>query len=382
MIRAPGRIFFGIPDPKENDERDRGRFDDGPEHPFYTRGCPTMPDIVIQRSAAEDDDFVAHLVTRGFRRVVLDLPTTRFMSKGALAIQAIRATIRLILRLRKAGELGTVVALGHFAFMVKLLRKLHIVQYRRSICSGFFVRSPSWFPVFRRLCSIDTEIDHYLIFSLSEIDLYASRLGIDRARMHYLPPGDWRDPAEPIAVPSDSYYFAGGFSNRDYLPVIRAFRKIPARLLIICSALNKELADLELPENVIVMRDVSSDSFEQYLRCARAGIVPLKHDMGASGQTVLLRLMRNAKLAIVSNVGAVRDFVEHNICGYLVDDMESELPGLIALIESAPAASAKMGQAARERYLAHFSKFHLVLALDKILAGGPLSCRAADTRTI
>jgi hypothetical protein len=174
-----------------------------------------MPDVVIQRVPAEDADFVAHLTTLGFRQIVLDLPSARFMSKFALILQTIRAPIRLFFRLRTVGKLETVVVLGHFAFLVKALARLRILRYERLLCSDFFVRSPTWFPVFRWLCRIDTANDHYLIFSRSEIDLYADRLAIDRSRMHYLPPGDWREPEEPAAVAAGDYYFAGGYSNRD-----------------------------------------------------------------------------------------------------------------------------------------------------------------------
>ena len=326
-----------------------------------------MPDVVIQRVPAEDADFVAHLTTLGFRQIVLDLPSARFMSKFALILQTIRAPIRLFFRLRTVGKLETVVVLGHFAFLVKALARLRILRYERLLCSDFFVRSPTWFPVFRWLCRIDTANDHYLIFSRSEIDLYADRLAIDRSRMHYLPAGDWREPEEPAAVAAGDYYFAGGYSNRDYMPVINAFRKIPAPLLIVCSTLNKELDGVSLPPNVTVLRDLSSESFEDYLRRAKAGIVPLKHDTGASGQTVLLRLMRNARMAIASDVGAVRDYIEHNVSGYLVQDMEGQLPGLIVSIESAPAAAASMGQAARSRYMRHFSKSSLAEAFGSIL---------------
>jgi glycosyltransferase involved in cell wall biosynthesis len=326
-----------------------------------------MSDVVIQRVVGEDGDFATHLTTLGFRRIVLEMPSARFMSKIALIWQTMRAPIRLLSRLRTVGKLETVVVLGPFAFLVKALARLHIIHYERLMCSGFFVRSPAWFPVFRLLCRMDTANDHYLIFSHSEIDLYADRLAIDGSRMHYLPPGDWRSTEEVVAVEPANYYFAGGYSNRDYVPVINAFRRIPAELMIVCSALNTELDGLSLPQNITVLRDVSSECFDDYLRLAKAGIVPLKHDTGASGQSVLLRLMRNAKIPIASDIGVVREFIEHGVSGYLVQDMERELPALIAAIESAPAAAARMGQAARSTYMRQYSKSSLAEALGTIL---------------
>ncbi len=170
-------------------------------------------------------------------------------------------------------------------------------------------------PVFRLLSRIDNSKDRYIIFSQSEIDLYAEHLGIDRSKMHYLPCGDWGHDPEPsdIHIPANTkpgdYYFSGGYSNRDYLSLIEAFRKIPARLMIICSSLNKELDCVPVPPNVEVLRDVPSSAFEAYLRNSKAGIISLKHDTGASRQSVMLRLMCNARATIASDVGAVRESI-------------------------------------------------------------------------
>ena len=40
-------------------------------------------------------------------------------------------------------------------------------------------------------------------------------------------------------VVGEDYYFAGGYTNRDYATLIEAWGSIPAPLVIICSALNK-----------------------------------------------------------------------------------------------------------------------------------------------
>src|SRR5262249_2314076 len=159
-----------------------------------------------------------------------------------------------------------------------------------------------------------------------------------RERIHYLPYGDWSSerpivvgqPAEDVSA--ESYYFAGGYSNRDYRSLIAAFRHVPAKLLIVCSRLNQDVDESSLPPNVKVVRDVQSDVFEAYVRQAKACIVPLKHDTGSSGQSTMLRLMRNGKVIIASDVSGVRSYVVNGVSGHLVRDMAGELPELIARI--------------------------------------------------
>jgi len=264
-----------------------------------------------------------------------------------------------------------VIAIGPISYLIKLLRRLGLVRYEKSFCLGWHVRSPRWFPVFRALSRLDTGGDHYIVFSEWEIGLYEKQLGIAAERMHFLPYGDWsaaEDPAPSFEEPADGgYYFAGGYSNRDYPALIAAFRAIPARLVIICSALNKEIDATQLPPNITVLRDVPSEVFDTYVSRAKACIIPLKHDTGASGQSVMLRLMRHRKAIIATDFGSVRGYVVDGESGLLVKDIEHDLPAVIARVDGDPAAAAALGDAAYERYCRYFSLAAGGAALGRIL---------------
>ena len=83
--------------------------------------------------------------------------------------------------------------------------------------------------------------------------------------------------AWPGRIQYGDYYFAGGYSNRDYPALIAAFRNIPAQLLIVCSALNKELDAIDIPPNVTILRDLPGDQFNVDVRDAKG----LHHPAGA-----------------------------------------------------------------------------------------------------
>jgi hypothetical protein len=206
------------------------------------------------------------------------------------------------------------------------------------------------------------------VFSESEIDLYVRELGIARARLHFVPLGDWGQRRQPVGVPEPGgYYFAGGRSNREYRALVEAFRGRPERLVIICGSCNRDdFRGLELPPNVTVLFDVPIESFDEYTRSAKAGIVVLRRDAGSSGQSVALSLMRNAKCVIVNKAGALRGYVEHGVSGFVLSDVARELPAVIEEIESGGVA-AKMGLAARTTYERRFSRAAAVQALDEVL---------------
>jgi glycosyltransferase involved in cell wall biosynthesis len=93
----------------------------------------------------------------------------------------------------------------------------------------------------------------------------------------------------------------------------------------------------------------------------------LKHDTGASGQSVMLRLMRHRKTIVATDFGSVRGYVVDGESGLLVKDIERDLPAAVARIERDPSAATAMGVAAYERYCRYFSLAAGGAALGRIL---------------
>ena len=327
--------------------------------------------LLVQPGHNAFPDMAAFIAEKfGFDLLQLsDFEIHRAQSKWAHLRGLIRQSFDLMRALGRLRRCRVVIAIGPISYLIKLLRRLRLVRYETSFCLGWHVRSPRWFPVFRALSRLDAGGDHYIVFSEWEIGLYEKNLGIARERMHFLPYGDWSPTGtatEPGAASGD-YYFAGGYSNRDYSALIAAFRTIPARLTIICSALNKEIVDSDLPPNVTVLRDVPGEVFDAHVRDAKACIIPLKHDTGASGQSVMLRLMKHRKAIIATDFGSVRGYVVDGESGLLVGDIAHDLPGIVARIERDPDAAVALGAAAFERYRRFFSLAAGGEALGRIL---------------
>lgn len=331
--------------------------------------------VLVQPGRNAFPDMSAYISERfGFELLQLsDYEIHRAQSKWAHLRGLLRQSLDLVRSLRRLRRCRVVIAIGPISYVVKLLRRLRLIRYETSFCLGWHVRSPRWFPVFRALSRLDSAGDHYIVFSEWEIGLYQANLGIAAARMHFLPYGDWSPPATEPAAPEerpggeDPYYFAGGYSNRDYPALIAAFRTIPQRLMIVCSSLNTELDAHDVPANVTILRDLPGEAFDAYVSGAKACIIPLKYDTGASGQSVMLRLMRNRKTIVATDFGSVRGYITHGESGFLVKDMARDLPTVVGQIERDPAAAAALGEAAYERYCRFFSRDAGGAALGRIL---------------
>ncbi len=327
--------------------------------------------VLVQPGRSAFPDMARYISEKfGFDLLQLsDFEIHRAQSKWTHLRGLIRQSFDLLGSLGRLRRCRVVIAIGPISYLIKLLRRLGLLRYETSFCLGWHIRSPRWFPMFRALSKLDTVGDHYIVFSEWEIGLYQTRLGIAAERMHFLPYGDWSAPGEdvppePKPVERD-YYFAGGYSNRDYPALIAAFRAIPARLVIVCSALNKEIDAIDLPPNITVLRDLPSEAFDAYVRDAKACIIPLKHDTGASGQSVMLRLMRHRKAIIATDFGSVRGYVVDGKSGLLVKDIAHDLSAIVAGIERDPTTASALGEAAYERYCQYFS----LSAGEKALGG-------------
>src|SRR5579864_1046405 len=245
-------------------------------------GSTSRRSVVVQAGDHSFPDMTAFLVEDfGCERLQLadyggHLGQSKWTHLKGLARQSLQLLAELP-RLRNADCVITVGPVTH-GHLLRLLKRLRIVRYRRSIALGFYVHSERFFPLLRLLARLDGPDDRYILFSHWETELYRTRLGIPAERMLFLPYGAWgavpagTEAAPPAGVPGEGYYFAGGYSNRDYLPLIEAFSTIGRPLVIICSAINAELDGLDLPPNVTVLRDVSSECFDAYVRHCKACI--------------------------------------------------------------------------------------------------------------
>jgi glycosyltransferase involved in cell wall biosynthesis len=85
-------------------------------------------------------------------------------------------------------------------------------------------------------------------------------------------------------------------------------------------------------------------------------VLPLKEDVGSSGQMVALAAMQLGKAVIAPDIGAINDYIANGITGsfYRLGDDE----GLVRLIDdsfAAPACVDAMGRAGQQRYMELFT---------------------------
>lgn len=327
-----------------------------------------------------------YLAEQGFGEVVLrggeDNPLGQ-RGRTVAALASAGALLRQLGRLRRAEVL--VSAPKSVTVLVKLAAALGLVKARRHLCWAYFAHSLRMLRIYGWVARLDRARDRYLVYSQAEVEAYSRAMGVPRERFLVLPYSDWdRSDQRGLALePGDKsrrYFFSGGYSNRDYPALIELFRRLPhERLVIVCSAINRELDGIALPANVEVLRDVPSWQFNRLITEATAAIVPIRDNVGGAGgagQSVLVSCFKLGTPILITASDVTREYIDHGITGWLLESLDELVP-IIDALDPASAEYRRMTLAARRRYVevcsyeAAASRVAVYLDRDASLAVAP-----------
>ncbi len=116
-----------------------------------------------------------------------------------------------------------------------------------------------------------------------------------------------------INSPYNEYIFTGGYTNRDYgLALACAKEMKDIKFVFVVSSLNKDITKKSCPPNITLYEDVPNELFELLLSRSSAVLVPLKNDVGSSGQMLCISAMQNKKAIIYCDLSVVRYYFDAN----------------------------------------------------------------------
>lgn len=107
----------------------------------------------------------------------------------------------------------------------------------------------------------------------------------------------------------ENYIFTGGYTNRDYDLVINLAKRFPRQnFIIVASALNRLDQIEDKPENLRIFTDLPKEQFESLLAASTIVLIPLREDVGASGQMLAISALRNGKPTIYTDLSVINYF--------------------------------------------------------------------------
>ncbi|OIN57797.1 glycosyltransferase [Arsenicibacter rosenii] len=325
---------------------------------------PTLGVPPVLVTTLRELDFRIMLLQQGERNPI--------KSKVGLGLDFIRDSWYLFRQRRALQQAGVIVVNSYVALSVLLLHRLGLIRYRKLIYFGFFLHAPRYFPLFRMLFRmLLTEQDMIQVFSQHELMLYQQKLGLKKSRLVYAPL-PYQPEKKPVATPltgrlPKAYFFAGGYTNRDYAALIQAFAHRTEQLVICGSSLNHDLPAGKTYANITVFRDLPRKAFKELVAHAQACLLPVKDDTGAAGQSFVLEAMAFQKVVIATQTHVLTELIDQNQTGFLLADMRIELPLLLRQLQTGEFDLVQMGREAHNKLIRDYSDEAFAHALAQVI---------------
>ena len=248
------------------------------------------------------------------------------------------------------------------------LRLLHVKKRNRLIIMTFIYKPKKGivgkiYLAFMKYSANNKYVDNIICFSSHECDFYKKifqrdfrwvSLGIEDRKKEF------EDAGKQLSQ-GERYYLAVGRSNRDYDFLIKAFKKMPYNLKIICDVLN-----LKGNDNISVYNNIKGDDYYRLLAGCYAVIIPLKDENISSGQLSLLEAIMMAKPVICTSTHGIRDYLKDNKGCISIKNNYAELRKAIEELEVPEVYSSKCYEA-RKTYEASFTIERMADQIAKII---------------
>lgn len=333
-----------------------------------------MPPVLVR--SLREQGFTFLLLQQGERNPI--------KSKIGLGLDFVKDSLAVIRQVRTLRRSDVIVVNSYVALTVLLLHSLGFIRYQRLIYFGFFLHSPRYYPLFRWLFrGLLTQQDTLLVFSKHEVTFYETTLRLKPGNVAYAPlPYQIASQVQTVSeLPANlprSYYFAGGYTNRDYAALIEVFRQRSEALVICGSSLNNDLPTDNLPANVTIFRDLPREPFKALVANATACMLPIKDDTGAAGQSFVLEAMAYRKIVIATQTRVLAELIESGQTGFLLSDLSEQLPNLLDELNNGCYHVDMMGERAYQKLRADYSEDAFAESLNQLIGNELLSLTTSN----
>jgi glycosyltransferase involved in cell wall biosynthesis len=298
---------------------------------------------------------------------------TGFISKRELVRGEISFFVRLLASPSLYGRDWRVVCVGgHYGTLLFAAVLRAFGRRRPTYLLNFYLHELGQHPLVKRVLDVLLASDvHVLAQTRGDAEYFSQFLPPDNVAVF---PYSQADPfVEGGIAPSDSggYVFSGGWTNRDYDLLFRCAKQLPEMPFVVVASKQSAISE-DPPSNVSLLIQRESAEFHRLLARSRIVVIPLREDVGSSGQMVLLAAMAAGKAAIVPRVGAVADYIEDGVTGVFYDlGSDASLVSALASLHADDRRVRELGRAARATYLERFTPERFNGAVLEYISASP-----------
>lgn len=238
-------------------------------------------------------------------------------SKKILLKKELHNVWNVLKRFKEINHSDILICSNYVTLFLLLLKQIGLLKVKQLLWFGVYIHSPSMVSLVGKLLRLFGKKKGFkvVVFSREEINLYSKSWNMPKEAFVYVPYGQWNSAREEITTHTDEgYFFSGGYSNRDYVTLIKLFQDTDLPLVIAASRQNTDLtAYVEahpVSSNIRIYYDINQKAFNALLEKSHCVVFIMKHNTGASGQMVVLNAMRNRKLILSTYTDCLNEYIE------------------------------------------------------------------------
>lgn len=296
-------------------------------------------------------------------------PRVKFPSKGDVVLGEMRAVAKILLHLplfRHSAVYST--GAGYALMLVSRVFGWALGKESRLYLHNFYLHGLGNNRCVQRILRFLMNNDRLTLIAQTPNEEQFYRKLSSRMDIKFVPYCSDVESRENRIGLREGYIFTGGYTNRDYPLMLKLARQMPARTFVfVVSKLNGDMGDV--PPNVVVKRDIEAQEFSNLMAKASLVVVPLKADVGSSGQMLCIQAMRYHKPIVYADASSINYyFPRESALPYRI----GSLPSLAKAVEQVYADEEKameMGERAYKESLKYTVEKGWKM-IDDIVLGG------------
>jgi glycosyltransferase involved in cell wall biosynthesis len=216
-------------------------------------------------------------------------------------------------------------------------------------------------------------VSKIVVYSKNEVELYSKWFPNLAPKFLFIRYGRDFDIFEERVFEVDKPYVAsGGVSNRDFSTLLKAFKTLEVNVPgVACKIATRPQAcnSSDAPNNVEVLYNVRIDTFGSFLANSLFVVIPLANTFLSAGHMALLEAMYRGKIIVITDISAVRDYVDDSLVYFYNPEDEIDLAAKIEYVyhHSAGLDATSKAIRAKEYYDLHYSFSRLLRRIVDIL---------------
>ena len=290
-----------------------------------------------------------------------------FLNKRQIIIREAINFFSLAFKIGSFRNKKTICFGGHYSLM--LFTKIFGIFLGRDyqlFIYNFYIHKLGEYKIIQHIISflLSSKKISLIVQSPEEVNYFNS---LSKNKVHFIPYCENPDEnIDKLVNEDEGYLFTGGYTNRDYNLILECAQKNPQiKFMVVVSKLNKDINKMSLPDNVTMREEVDYLTFKKLMYNSMAVIIPLKQNVGASGQMLCIGAMKMTKPIIYTNISSINYYFKDNECGIPYDI--GDLTSLNRAIEKLFSDDFDSKSMAKKAYNHYFNNYTLNKRDEKLL---------------